>query len=131
MRALIVDDEAVPRMIITEYMHDYGICISTSHGAEALELYESQLKNGQPFDIVFVDIQMPEMDGQEVLQKIRQIEKLHKSPVARSTAILMITALGDSKNVLTAFRHQCDGYLVKPIKKEKFTGKLKELNLIP
>ena len=131
MRALVVDDEIVPRMIMTEYMHDYGICISASHGAEALELYESQFKNGQPFELVFLDIQMPEMDGQEVLQKIRQIEKLYKSPVARSTVILMITAIGDSKNVLKAFRHQCDGYFVKPIIREKFTGKLKELNLVP
>jgi two-component system, chemotaxis family, chemotaxis protein CheY len=131
MKALIVDDEIVPRMVITEYMQGLGLCASASHGKEAIELYKTWLQKGEPFDLVFLDIQMPEMDGQEVLRQIRQLEDTFKKIEAPRTAIVMVTALGDSENVIKAFGHQCDGYLVKPIKKENFLAKLSELNLIP
>jgi two-component system chemotaxis response regulator CheY len=73
---------------------------------------------------------MPEMDGQAVLREIRAIEEGAGTRHERRAKILMTTALKDAKNVMTAFRELCDGYLVKPIDKAKLLKYLTELGLI-
>jgi two-component system chemotaxis response regulator CheY len=74
---------------------------------------------------------MPEMDGQTVLREIRAIEEGAGTRHERRVKILMTTALKDAKNVMTAFRELCDGYLVKPIDKAKLLKYLAELGFIP
>jgi len=73
---------------------------------------------------------MPKMDGQETLKQIRQYEKEKEICGLDGVKILMTTAIDDSDSIKTAFREQCEGYLVKPIDKQKLIQKLKELDLI-
>ena len=73
---------------------------------------------------------MPEMDGQEVLKKIRNLENFKDIYGSDCVKIIMTTALDDSENIRTAFREQCESYLVKPINKAKLIKALEDFSLI-
>jgi two-component system chemotaxis response regulator CheY len=73
---------------------------------------------------------MPEMDGQEVLDKIREMEKSHGIMGLDCVKIVMSTALDDFGNIKTSFRHQCDAYIVKPIDKDKIVQALINLQIL-
>ena len=101
---LIVDDNATNRMIVTRQTSSWGMkSEEVASGEEALRL----LKQGNPFDVVILDMQMPEMDG---LTLANEIQKL---PKGADLPLIMLTSLGfrpeDDTHLLSAF-------LTKPIK---------------
>lgn len=130
MNILIVEDDLMSRKLMSAYLEPYGVCQSASCGREALEQIVLAQLEGRRFDLVCLDIMMPGMSGQEVLRHIREVEKeLGVSPDDEAR-VIMTSALQDAENVMGAFREQCDGYLVKPIEREKLIGLLIELKLI-
>jgi two-component system chemotaxis response regulator CheY len=84
---------------------------------------------GQRYDLVCLDIMMPEMDGHQTLQAIRQIEAAHAIDGLDGVKVIMTTALEDSGNVFGAFREGCEAYLVKPVKKAKLVESIEQLGL--
>ena len=130
MKILITDDDFTSRKILAKYLSEYGQCDVAVDGKEAVEAFKSALDEWEAYDLICLDIMMPEMDGQEVLKQIRQIEKEKNINGLDGVKVLMTTALDDSDNIKTAFKEQCEGYLVKPIDRQKLIEKLKELDLI-
>lgn len=130
MKTLIVDDDFTNRKILTKYLSQYGQCDIAVNGLEAIDAVIAALDDGDGYDLICLDIMMPEMDGQECLEKIRSIEKEKGKYDLDGTKIIMTTCLYDTDNIKKAFSEQCEAYLVKPIIKEKLVEKLKELNLI-
>lgn len=86
---------------------------------------------GKPYDLICMDIMMPEMDDHEALERIRDIEESMDVPSSQAVRIIMTTALQDTKNVMTAFRSLCDAYLFKPIDQTKLLENLQKFQLIP
>jgi two-component system chemotaxis response regulator CheY len=74
---------------------------------------------------------MPEMDGVAALRAIRNDEEDQRLPPSRCAKIVMATAMRDRDTVTRAYRELCDGYLVKPIERDKLLALLTELNLLP
>lgn len=130
LKSLIVEDDATSRMIMQEYLEEYGPCDAVSHGHDALKAFEHAYESGDSYQLVCLDIMMPDMNGHEVLVALRQYENDKKVGGHAGARIVMTTALGDAKNVVRAFKEQCEGYLVKPITKEVLRDKLQELHLI-
>lgn len=64
MKILIVDDGEHNQIMLKAILMPYGECIIAADGLEAVELFEHSLLNGTPFDLVLMDIMMPNMDGQ-------------------------------------------------------------------
>ena len=120
MRVLVVEDDLTSRMILQRYLSPYGENNVAVNGTEAIEAFQLATDENEPYDLVCLDILMPEMDGQEVLKIIREIEEKAGSRGLDRAKVIMTTALGDRKNIMESFREQCDGYLVKPIDKKKF-----------
>jgi two-component system chemotaxis response regulator CheY len=131
MKSLIVDDEATNRLLLEEMLKSYGPTGSVINGKEAVEAVKAAREIGEPFDLVCLDIMMPEMNGQEALKAIRADEEKIGIMVGDGVKIIMVTALDDGKNVLAGFREACDAYIVKPIKRAKLAEELRTLNLIP
>ncbi|ADH85370.1 response regulator [Desulfurivibrio alkaliphilus] len=131
MRTLVAEDDFVSRTVLQEILTPYGTVHLAVDGEEALAAYERAITTRQPYDLICLDIMMPKLDGQEVLRRIRQREKelgIGGSDMAR---ILMVTALGDAKNIMTALvKGSCEGYLVKPIRREKLLEQLRKLDMI-
>jgi len=129
MRTLIVEDDFTSRMLIQELLRLYGPSHVAVDGQEAVDAVRAALEAGEPYDLICLDIMMPEVTGQEALTAISALEAQRGKTAAQGSRILMTTALSDSENIMRAFREQCDGYLIKPIDKARLLGSLEKLGL--
>jgi len=127
MRILIVDDELVSRMKMRKILESIGTCETGRNGMQAIAAFRVALESRQPFDLITLDIEMPEMDGTEVLCKIKDIENQGTDPKGEPVKILMVTSQSDKRNVLTCIQAGCDNYIIKPFDKKKVFKKLQEM----
>jgi len=130
MRTLIVEDDFVNRLVLQRRLEEHGEVHIAVNGDEAVDAVTRMLDEDSRYDLICLDIMLPGMDGHEALQKIRSADVAKGYRVGEGSKIVMTTALGDAENVIGAFRHEADGYLVKPIEAEQLDEKLKELELI-
>jgi len=103
-KVAVVDDNEDNRLIIRTILEDQYDIIEFSSGIEAIEGF----RNNKP-DVVILDISLPEMDGTEILRRIRDDSQLHDLPVIALTAHAMV---GDREKYLTA---GFNDYVAKPI----------------
>lgn len=132
MRILIVEDDFISRTLLQEILKPYGNCHQATNGEEAMAAVSEMLDRKEPYQLICLDIMMPGMDGQEVLQRIRDMERARGIGGSDATKIIMTTALDDPKNIMKALlRGPSDGYLTKPIDLGKIKKLLAELGLAP
>lgn len=132
MKILIVEDDFVSRRLLQKILAPYGECDIAINGKEALKAFQIAWEEGAPYDLICLDIMMPEMDGQETLTKIRELEQQHGVDLgtANSAKIIMTTALADAENFFGAFRNGCETYIVKPIDRQKLLAEIEKLSLL-
>ena len=130
MKCLIVEDDFVCRKVLQSCLIDHGDCFIAVNGREAVHAFQIALDEGAPYDLICLDIMMPEMDGHEALKAIRQIENDHGTEGLDGVKIIMTTALDDPKNAMGAFKAGCQSYIVKPIVKEKLLEEIEKLGLL-
>ncbi len=130
MKTLIAEDDFTSRTILQKYLKDYGTLHVAANGTEAVEAVRLALDDEKPYDLVCLDIMMPEMDGHTALKEIRSMEKAKGIISSKGAKIVMTTALDDLKNVTAAYDKLCDVYLTKPIKKATLLQELQKLELI-
>ncbi|MFP4547778.1 MAG: response regulator [Fidelibacterota bacterium] len=130
MKILMAEDDFTSRKILQIILEKYGNLDIAANGAEAVKAVKYSYAQGEPYDFICLDIMMPKKSGQETLKEIREIEKENGILEGDGAKIIMTTALGDSVNVMAAFREQADGYLVKPISATDINNKMQELGLI-
>lgn len=132
LKMLIADDELHNRLLLAHIVGRYGECDQVYDGAEAVDAFKIAHSAGQPYDIVFMDIMMPKMDGHLALQEIRRFEESNHLPPNQEAVVFMVTCLDRPKDVITAFfKEYCTDYIVKPITIGKIEGKMREYGLIP
>lgn len=130
LKMLIVEDEFLSRKLVGHYIEKYGKYDVAVNGEEALNAVVSAYDDGTPYDVVFLDIMMPDKNGLAVLKEIREIETRKGIGVSDGLKVIMTTALGDAKSVMEAFRSQCEAYITKPYTEEAFSTQLRKLGLI-
>lgn len=131
MKTLVVEDDFISRLVLQKMLAPFGTCDTAVNGKEAVQAFNLAASENNPYDLICLDIMMPEMDGKEALRIIRQIEKDNNILPAEETKIIMITALDTPKEVIDAYYNGgCTSYLVKPIEKSKILAMIKELNLV-
>ena len=130
MKTLIVEDDVTSRVLLEEILGAYGRAHVAVNGKEAVTAVKASLDSGKTYDLICMDIMMPEMDGHEALREIRAMEAAYGIPNAQRAVVIMTTALHDAKNVMAAIAESSDAYLVKPIHKAKLLEKLSGLRLI-
>lgn len=113
---LIVDDAEFMRVMLREIVEDMGFTVTgeASDGSEAVDMY----RHLQP-DLVLMDITMPQMDGTEALRAIMDFH-----PAA---AVVMITALGQKDQVLTAIKAGARDFIIKPFDQERVQDTLERI----
>jgi two-component system chemotaxis response regulator CheY len=96
-------------------------------GSEAVEAFRISWQENKPYKLIFMDIMMPGMDGQQALEKIREIERSMGLRQRDEVRAIMVTALEDPSNVIQAFnKGGATGYLVKPIQKETIMEEIRK-----
>ncbi|KAL7796377.1 hypothetical protein V8C43DRAFT_23837 [Trichoderma afarasin] len=125
LRVLVADDnatnvEVVSRMLKLEEVYDVAIA---KDGQEAYELVKASMEKNQRFDVIFMDIQMPNVDG---LQSTRLIRKMgYVAP------IVALTAFSEESNVKECIESGMDEFLSKPIRRPALKKVLKKFVTIP
>jgi two-component system chemotaxis response regulator CheY len=129
MKTLIVEDDFTSRVLLQEILKAYGAVHIAVNGKEAVAAVRGALKDREPYELICLDIMMPEMDGYEALKEIRELEESRGIKASEGARVFMTTALHSMKNVIQAFRGSCDAYLLKPIEKAKLLDRLREFGL--
>ncbi len=130
LRILIVEDEPTSRKILTSFLKDLGSCDTAANGQEAVAAVLGAFEAGRPYDLVSLDIKLPGMDGHEVLQEIRRIERARGIKLGDGTKVVMTTVVDDPKSIMGAFRSQCEAYILKPVDKKKLMEQIGKLGLL-
>jgi len=119
LRILLAEDNVVNRALATAILGKRGhSLVNAANGREAVEAAARE-----PFDVIFMDVQMPEMDGFEATGRIREIE----APLDRHTPIVAMTAhamAGDRERCLAA---GMDDYISKPLQKAELLALLERI----
>ena len=130
MKVLIAEDDFASRKFMLRFFEKYGECDVTVDGKEAVEAYTMAVEMDEPYDLICLDIMMPEMDGHQALRRIRKIEEENNVPDDEKVKIVMTTALSETRHVTKAFENGCTAYAGKPINQEKLEAMLKKFDLI-
>ena len=125
LKFLVVDDNKETLLLLELILSKHGKCITVDNGGDALKEFELAHEKKTPFNLIFLDIMMPRMDGHEVLKSIRTLEQTKYPPDSRAK-ITMLTALGSPKSRFTSYEEGCEYYLVKPIIKAEIVEIIQE-----
>jgi two-component system chemotaxis response regulator CheY len=122
-RILIVDDNLMMRQMLSTQLGTMGYTnVSKAvNGLDAMDQLIESHEKGDPFHIVLLDWNMPEMDGLDFLRVCRGDKRFTQ------TAIVMIAAEGEQQNIVKALEIGATSYLVKPYAPDAFEEKIKQV----
>jgi PAS domain S-box-containing protein len=113
-RVLVVDDDRSIRLLLKTILTRTGyVCSEAENGQQGLELARAD-----PPDLMIVDWMMPQMDGVELIRRLRETER------GRAIYILLLTGLDDESKLVEAFAAGADDFLTKPLKANVLTARL-------
>ncbi|GAB4348523.1 MAG: hypothetical protein Fur0042_15410 [Cyanophyceae cyanobacterium] len=117
VRLLIVDDEPINLQVLENHLSFHHYLVTRANGgAEALAIIEAQTV---PFDLILLDVMMPQMSGYEVCKRIRDRFPPHRLP------IIMLTAKNQISDLIAAFQCGANDYLTKPFIKDELLTRIK------
>jgi two-component system sensor histidine kinase/response regulator len=113
-RIMIVDDNETNRMILLKMVESFGcIARAVESGAEALKVLKDETRGQDRFDLVLLDLRMPQMDGEQTLGAIKN------DPDTKEVAVIVLTSVGVRGDVARLEALGCAGYLIKPVKQSQ------------
>ncbi len=124
MKILVVDDELVSREKLQKILKKVGECEAVMDGRSAVEACRDAWDNSSPFDLVILDILMPEMDGTVALRTIRRLEDESDIPKDQRAKIFMVTTQSDKETILACVQAGCDDFITKPFTYDTVIGKV-------
>jgi len=123
LKILIADDHFLVRQFVRNTLQESKITnIQTAaDGNEAIELVQKAKEVNQPYDLVFLDWNMPTISGIEVLNYFRT------RPEYLGTAFVMLTAESEQQNIMKAIKAGATSYIIKPVSPSDLSKKLFEI----
>ena len=130
VRFLVVEDEPVSRAVLTRILSAFGECDAVADGEEALTHVANSYADKLPYDLILLDISLPGTDGQEVLNRIRDMEEDLNLAPEKGVKVIITTGHDDEETIFAAHVSGCHAYLVKPISKNQIMTELANLGLV-
>ncbi|MFZ5572554.1 MAG: response regulator [Thermodesulfobacteriota bacterium] len=127
IKILCVDDDLVSRNKMQAILEVKGDCVQAATGQEAMAHIEKSLREKERFDLITLDIGLPDHDGIEVLQRIRKMEKGSGLKDQERAKIIMVTSHADKERVLSCLKAGCNEYIVKPFDITTLVGKMEKI----
>jgi PAS domain S-box-containing protein len=123
LRVLVAEDHPINQVVSRKILEHLGQQVTlVSNGELAVAAFVEQAAD-QPFDLVFMDIQMPVLDGFAAARRLRE----HEAPLGRHTPIVAMTA-----HAMEGYREQClaggmDGYVTKPVERRQLVQEMRRV----
>lgn len=131
MKCLIAEDDLLSRRILKALLSPDFDCDIAVNGQEAIDSFRLAHESKRPYNLIFMDIMMPVIDGMEALRCIRVLEREMEIPHNLAVKVIMTTALDDPRTVITSFNKcEADAFIVKPLSKNQLIKELRALRLI-
>lgn len=129
-KCLVVDDDELGREIVAQYLQNVPVVDTAVGGRDAVEKFQVAMTEGAPYELILLDIVMPDMDGISAGKEIRKLEKKLALPADKQVKIVMLTALNTPQDVMQSMLAvQSSAYLVKPVEPEKVHKTISQLGL--
>lgn len=129
MRMLIAEDDCASARYMSGLLSRLGECVVVADGELAMDAYRKAQAEGCPFQLICLDVMMPHRSGQEVLEAIRRLEQQAGVLPGQGVKIIMTTALGDMRSVMSAYKGGATAYITKPILTERLFETICSLGL--
>lgn len=117
LKMLLVEDEYLSRQLLLANVVDFGTCDIAKDGLEALDAARKAYGEGRPYDLIFMDIMLPGMDGFTVLAELRNFETARGVPKSERCKVMMVTALSKASDPSDSDGSPFEGYITKPYSK--------------
>ncbi|MDT8446639.1 MAG: response regulator [bacterium] len=128
-RFLIVDDNTINRSLLEHLLRGYGECFFAVDGFDAINQFTELYQQGKPADVIFLDVMMPGMTGNQVLEKIRDWEM--QQQVEKGVEVVMVSALRDGPDIQASLEAGARHYLTKPYKETTVYRLLDQMGFEP
>lgn len=130
-RCLIVDDDITTCFILKVILEEHFDCDIAPNGEKALSSFNKGHHDGSHYSLICLDMNMPGMDGRDVLRQVREKEAALALDPDMEAKVIIISADSASKTVLKSF-FECgaSSYITKPIDREKLLQQLVILGLV-
>ncbi|MCX7905760.1 MAG: response regulator [Elusimicrobiales bacterium] len=116
-KILVIDDDVIFRHLVKELLEENSYMVDTAK--DGLEGFEKLKK--EKFDLVILDVNMPNMNGFETLNKIREDEEIFDIPV------IMLTVKSMIEDQIQGFEYGADDYIAKPFENEVLIARVKTI----
>ncbi len=130
LKALIIDDDRVCRERLQSILQNFFDCTFAVNGREGLEAYIESRQQDDPYKFITLDINMPELNGHETLEAIREWEVANGIEGLDGVKIIMTTSEGSSKHIISSFKQGCEAYVTKTNMGEKLLDEIAKLGLL-
>ena len=125
MKILIIDDDPVCQTLFQLSLKHLGRCDTANCGREAVSAFENALVNNDRYDLITLDIVMPDMNGRESLDAIRNLEKKHSLDNASDAVkVIIVTSMDDPDSFFEAIEDGCEA-VAKPVTKKELLEKIR------
>lgn len=129
IKILIAEDDFFSRKLLCKILAALGEVDIAVSGKEALAAVQMALDEHEPYQLICLDVMMPQVDGLKALQGIRQLEGQAGVKEENQAKVVITTASSDRKKVLAAAKAGCDAYLIKPLTKLRLFEELGRLGI--
>lgn len=127
LKILIIEDEEISANLLKVYSEKFGFSHLAGTFQKGIELFEEALEQKDPYNLIFLDMLLPDGDGHDALNRIRRIEDAYEIDCFDRTRVIICSVVEDLDSVMATFREQADGYLIKPAKKEMIEQRIKKV----
>jgi DNA-binding response OmpR family regulator len=119
MRVLLIEDDAAMSRSIELMLGSEGIAVNTTElGSEGVDLGKIY-----DYDLILLDLNLPDMSGTDILAKVKGDERLRRAPV------VVLTTTDDKVEIQRCYDLGCNVYITKPVDYESFAGAIRQLGL--
>ena len=130
MKCLVIDDDFDSRRLLQKILNPYATVDVATDGEEAVEAFRVAHNEKEPYNLITLDLVMPNSDGQQALREFREIEKELGVSDESSVKVIVISGLDDNKELHDAFfLGNATSYMVKPIRRQMLLDEIANLGL--
>ena len=130
LRTLLAEDDVASQLLLQSFLTQHGECQLAMNGREAVQAFRDAMQHGERYDLICMDIMMPEMDGREAVRQIRALEVESGILSTSGAKIVMTTAVDEVKEMIECFHELCDFYLTKPVDLGKLLEQMQAYRLV-